>query len=457
MKSSLFLIFLTCSITHLFASNTSITPPDSSARLIERAEAIRYIEQGKQLVSTGKMRDALILFRQAALKDKFSWKTDYWIAYCHLRLNNFGYAKQYSLSSISKDKQDVDPEIYYILGKSFHQLGKLDSAIWAYNSAMGSLSKSRLKEMNVEKELENCYFAETEMEKSANKRISLRGEVNSGYNDYNPILTNNGNRLYFTSRRPNTTGGKMNPEDQEYFEDIYRADWNNVTQQWDSITNKIDRINGIGFDAITSISPDGLRALTTLNTSIVDVKKQTQSSDICEMEFTKKGKWTPPKVIENKSINSSFYDGSATMTADGNTMYFVSDRRAEKSMTDIYEVKKVGKIWGEAVLVSDSINTNGRETTPYITPDGRFLFFSSDGHQSMGGYDVYVSENLGNTWSKPINLGAGVNSVNDDTHFKVYKTLNKAVLASFTIKGLKSSIDMFEIPLNFIQLPVTLK
>lgn len=248
----------------------------------------------------------------------------------------------------------------------------------------------------------------------------------------------------------------MNPDDQEYFEDIYKAEWNDAEQKWDSITNKLDRLNTPGFDAMTYISPDGMKALTTWNNTATDAKNVTKSSDICEVIFSDKGKWNSPKVIANKTINSSFFDGSATMTADGNTMYFVSDRKAEKRSTDIYMVEKTGKKWGEAKPVSDSINTTGRETTPYITPDGRFLFFSSDGRTGMGGLDIYVCENLGGKWSSPVNLGATVNSVNDDTHFILYKELNKVMFSSFTLSGQKSSLDMFEADLSKIPMPFKL-
>jgi hypothetical protein len=166
--------------------------------------------------------------------------------------------------------------------------------------------------------------------------------------------------------------------DQDYLEDIYRATWNPQTRQWDSITNILPRLNTTGHDALNWIAPDGLTAVVTWNNVMTKDKKQTKSSDLCEVEYTKKSSWTAPRIIANKSINTSFFEGSATLTADGNTMYFVSDRKGEKKSTDIYVVQKRGKTWGEAKALPDSINTIGRETTPFISADGRFLFFSSD-------------------------------------------------------------------------------
>ena len=100
-----------------------------------------------------------------------------------------------------------------------------------------------------------------------------------------------------------------------------------------------------------------------------------------------------------------------------------------------------------------TINTKGRETTPYISADGRYLFFSSDGHIGMGGLDVYVVENLGDSWGTPINLGNGINSVNNDTHFTYDKAINKAYISGYEIVGQKSSIDIYEYDMTGFTIP----
>ncbi len=213
-------------------------------------------------------------------------------------------------------------------------------------------------------------------------------------------------------------------------------------------------MNTDGFDALNWLSKDGLHGVLTVNITYGNPKMITKSSDICEIDITKQNKWSSAKPIANKTINTSFMEGSATLTADGNTMYFVSDRKGDKRSTDIYMVQKSGKKWGSAVLLSDSINSVGRETTPFITPDGRFLFFSSEGHRGMGGLDVYVCENTGSGWSSPINLGASINTVNDDTHFKIFKEANKIYMSGINLSGQKSSYDIYEIDLSKVKLPV---
>lgn len=436
------------------ATTDYTTPPDSTTSIVDKSAALLIIEDGKKMFNEGKSREALIKFREAAQKDPNSWKAPYWISMCHYKLDNYGFALQYAMQAIKMSPADVDKDIYEVAGKSHHRMGNLDSAIVYYEIALQKLSKSQIKDMQINERIAACKFAKEELAKKPfAEKMKMPGDVNSGYNEYAPILVNGGKGLYFASRRNNTTGGLMNPDDEQYFEDIYYAKWNAEDEKWDSITNDIDRLNGTGFETMSYISRDGLNGLMVINnTAVEDVEQiKTQSSDIFEVQFTDKGKWSKPKRINNKTINSTFFDGSATMTADGNTMYFVSDRNANKKLTDIYVARKTGKTWGEAVPLTDSINTPGNETTPYITPDGRYLFFSSDYLPGMGGYDIFVSENLGSSWSKPVNLGGTINTVSDDTHFQYYPELKKAVFTCFVLQGQKASRDLFMIDMtNFV-------
>ncbi len=451
---AMLLVMLLFSGQAMAKTNNFITPPDSTTSIVDQTAAVLIIEDGKKMFNEGKSREALIKFREAAQKDPNSWRPPYWISMCHYKLDNYGFALQYGMQSIKIAPSEVDKDIYEVIGKSHHRMGNLDSAIVYYEIALQKLSKNQIKDMQINERIAACKFAKAELAKTPfAEKVKMPGDVNSGYNEYAPILVNGGKELYFASRRNNTTGGLMNPDDEQYFEDIYRAEWNEADQIWDSVSNEIDRLNGTGFETMSYISRDGLNGLMVINNTAVEDVEQivTQSSDIFEVQFTDKGKWSKPKRINNKTINSSFFDGSATMTADGNTMYFVSDRDASKKLTDIYVVHKTGKTWGEAVPLSDSINTAGNETTPFISPDGRYLFFSSDNMAGMGGYDIYVSENLGSTWSKPMNLGGSINTVSDDTHFQYYADIKKAVFTCFMLQGQKASRDLFMIDMtNFV-------
>lgn len=455
MLKFLFSTFLVSFSLNAFATTNQPLPKDSTTNIIDKTAALLLLDEATGFYMDGKYREALIKFKSAGTKDPYSSKIAYWTGLCHYKLNNYGYSLSYGRKSlILSSPTDVDAN--EILSYSYHSLDKLDSALMCYKICLEKMSNQRIKTLRIKERIKECEKAQELQAKDKSKRRNLV-ELNTGYNEYGALLTNNGKTLYFTARKENTTGGLNNPDDEQFFEDNYRAIWNDKTQTWDSITNDLERLNSKGFDCVSYLSKDGLKGLMTLNTAVIKSSSKTKSSDICEISFSSKGKWQTPKLIASKSINSAFFDGAAVLSADGNTMYFASDRNGNRSMTDIYIAQREGKEWGSAKSISDSINTDMNETTPFITEDGRYLFFSSNGHEGMGGYDVYVSENMGSHWTKPINLGAQVNTVNDDTHFVFYQKEGKVFYSSVVVDGLKSSIDIFEINLKDLKLPVEVK
>lgn len=426
-----------------------IAPPDSSSSLVDRAAARLLIDEGKQLLNQGRTRDALTKFRQAYVRDKYSSRAAYWVGRAHYNLSNYGYALQYAKVSESLS-QAADGEVFYLLGQAYHRKNQLDSARMNYDLAKIQLSKTKNSAYLIDELIAQVSFAQSVNDKELRfQKELLPGEVVSGFSDYSPVLAPNHQELYFVSRRPDTKGGGVNPSDQNYFEDIYIAKWNETEQIWDSVSNDLERLNTDGFDAISHITSDGQTIYTTLNTSVLDISNTTRGSDIATSSMTNQGRWSKPKPINHKQINTSFFEGGATLTADENTMYFISDRNAERSMMDIFVVHKEGKKWGEVSALPANVNSGGNETTPYITPDGQYLFFSSDGFIGMGGYDIFVTKNLGEgKWSDPINLGHEFNTVNNDTHFRYYEELARAYFSSYRLQDNKASIDIYQISLE---------
>jgi tetratricopeptide (TPR) repeat protein len=447
MRSILFLLFFS------FLSIPYFSQEVNNGRLMESPATLLQLEEAKHSYSDGKTIEALNFLRGLEAKDDKSAKVKYWISLCYYRLNNYTMALNYAKKAFTLDKTPSG-EFYELLGRCYHQNAIVDSALVFYNKSLEGLSESKIEELNIFAKIDECKFVQSENKLSKpNARKLLNIEVNSEFNEYAPILTNSGNELYFVARRNNTTGGLKNPDDEQYFEDIYRAKWNSTYKTWDSITNDLGKLNGDGFEAFTYVNTDANKALLTLNTTALDIDSPTESSDICEVEL-RNGIWGKPKLIASESINSSYYDGAATMTADGNTMIFVSDRNADKTSTDLFIVKRTGKKWGEAIPLPMNVNTKRRETTPYLTSDGKYLFFSSDGHKGMGGYDVYVSQNLGAGWTTPINLGSSINTVNDDTHFQYYTELKRAMMAGITLDEMQCNYNIYEVDLEKAQLPL---
>jgi tetratricopeptide (TPR) repeat protein len=447
---------LTCLflIGNSFAFERESNPRDTSKGIINKALAVKLLNDGIELYSIGQNKDALGKFKDAATKDPSNWKAMFYISLANYDLNFYSLSLSQAKSALKLSEGKPSSDFYEHFAKVNHAMGHLDTALHYYNLANQELSGSLKKVFQIPVRIQQVEFALKE--KAANKPVKksiLSRNVNSNYAEYGPILADSGRVLYFTARKSDTKGRTMNTDDQDYFEDIYMSLWNAEINDWDSLTNAL-KWNTKGFDALTHVSSDGKYALMTINNESLE-KATTSSSDIFELSLsTSTGKWGSPKAIENKSINSSYYDGSATMTADRKTMYFVSDRKGDKKSTDIYRVQKTGNEWGKAEALPDYINTTGRETTPYITPDGKFLFFSSDGLPGMGGLDIYVSELKGGVFGQPVNLGSLVNSYTDDTHFSYYPEFKKGFVASVTTSGEKANYDLYEIDLSDFSLPI---
>lgn len=447
---------LTCLflIGNSFAFERESNPRDTSKGIINKALAVKLLNDGIELYSIGQNKDALGKFKDAATKDPTNWKAMFYISLANYDLNFYSLSLSQAKSVWKLSEGKPSSDFYEHFAKVNHAMGHLDTALRYYNLANQELSGSLKKIFQIPVRIQQVEFALKE--KAANKPVKksiLSRNVNSNYAEYGPILADSGRVLYFTARKSDTKGRTMNTDDQDYFEDIYMSLWNAEINDWDSLTNAL-KWNTKGFDALTYVSSDGKYALMTINNESLE-KATTSSSDIFELSLsTSTGKWGSPKAIENKSINSSYYDGSATMTADRKTMYFVSDRKGDKKSTDIYRVQKTGNEWGKAEALPDYINTTGRETTPYITPDGKFLFFSSDGLPGMGGLDIYVSELKGGVFGQPVNLGSLVNSYTDDTHFSYYPEFKKGFVASVTTSGEKANYDLYEIDLSDFSLPI---
>jgi hypothetical protein len=152
------------------------------------------------------------------------------------------------------------------------------------------------------------------------------------------------------------------------------------------------------------------------------------------------GRWNPIRKL-NRNINTRFYESHAAISADGNTLYFTSNKDGGYGNLDIYiSRKEASGDWGPAVNIGPEINTPFNEDTPFITMNDSLLFFSSEGHNSMGGFDIFSSHRSGNQWTTPANIGFPLNSSDDDRFFQPW---NNGMNAYYTfVTGYKKR-DIF--------------
>ena len=142
------------------------------------------------------------------------------------------------------------------------------------------------------------------------------------------------------------------------------------------------------------------------------------------------GAWSPIKKL-NKNINTKFYESHASISSDGEKLYFTSNRDGGQGNLDIYVSEKDGSgDWGPGVNLGASVNTPYNEDTPFVTQNDSVVYFCSEGHSSMGGFDNFKSQKIGTVWKTPSNLGFPLNSTDDD---KFFQPINNGLNAYYTI------------------------
>jgi len=379
----------------------------------------------------GEYRAALELYRDLLGENKEDALLNFRVGRCLNELEQYQVALEYLQKAYSL-KPDIDENVQYFLGRAYHRNAELDKAIENLENFKKKVGAKKANQLETDWYIAQCKTAKELMNKPVEVKIENAGsKINSEYDDYAPSISADGKTMIFTSRRPETKGGGIDYEyDRKYFEDIFITTWNEDKKEWEEAEPIKGSLNTNGHDASLSLSPDGQSIFIYRN-----IEDETRSGDIFISKRNASGKWGSAQPMPSP-INSSYFESSASLSADGNYLYFVSERKGGVGNADIWVSKRIGKNeWAEPQNMGAVVNTVEDEVSVFIHPDGKTLFFSSRGHNSMGGYDIFktVKDEKGN-WSKPENVGYPINTVNDDLHFNL-STDNKTAYYSTIING----------------------
>jgi len=234
--------------------------------------------------------------------------------------------------------------------------------------------------------------------------------VNSSYSDFAPVISADGSTMFFTSRRP-VTGKEMKQRGQA-MERVYSCSMNAKNNKWVNTFMLSAAINMEGRNnSAIGISNDGQHLLLYRD----DI---SGNGDIYE-SILSGAEWSRPELIA-EPVSTKYHESSASMSPDGKTLYFISDRPGGIGGRDIWycTLDANGK-WKNAVNLGLPVNTPQDEEGIFIHPDGKTMYFSSKGHKGLGGYDVYrtIRQTPDGNWSEPVNLGAPLNTAGDDVYF----------------------------------------
>jgi len=425
MKTVSYILFtLLITATELFSQSTT-------------KEFKKSLKRADRLYDNGQYTGALSQYLDIVKIDSLNSSLNFKIGICYL---NSRTEKTKAVTYLEKAIQCADHKqctkkedeahinAFKSLGDAYHLNYKFDLAIATYEKYKTMLSnkKDQITIEQVNRKIEMCNVAKELVADPVKIKIENMGvNINSPYADYGPVLSADESTLIFTSRRPGSTGGKLD-ENGKFFEDIYIS--KKIDSVWSPAVSIGSPINTNGNEAAVGISVDG---------QIILIYKDDNGNGNLYSTSLNGDQWTSPKKL-NKNINTKGWEPSAFISADGNILYFTSNRKGGYGGRDIYSSEKLPNgEWAKALNLGPTINTPYDEDAPFIHPDGVTLYFSSNGHKTMGGFDIFSSTlSANNEWTLPVNIGYPINTTDDDIYYAVSPDKKRAYYSSFKEGGL---------------------
>ncbi len=399
-----------------------------------RETAAQMVEIGDEIFNqTLAIMEARELYITAVNMDGDNVRANYMAGVTTLQSIDKGAATEYFLRVL-----ELDPEysfdILYKIGRAYHFDYKFDAAInyySRYQQKLDGTSKPLGREYatadEVERKLYECEQGRIMVEFPENVEITNVGpSINSPRADYGAIVNQDETMLIFTSRRRE---GNLNPDvssDNYPFEDIFVSA--KIDTSWSVAQNIGQPINTLYHDANVGLSKDG---------ATLFIYKDANGGDIFEAKLDATGQWSEPKPM-GEPINTRFAETTVSLTPDGQTLFFASNRDGGFGGLDIWLTTKNNKgEWEDPINLGEEINTPLGEDGPFIGYDGKTLYFSSQGGEGMGGFDIYrvVYDSLSNSWGAPENMGYPINTPDHDIYFVPTKDGKNAYYSSVRDDG----------------------
>lgn len=303
-------------------------------------------------------------------------------------------------------------EVDYYLGRAYHLAEQFDKADVFYQKFLDEVDARHAMRPLAVRGKEQVANARELRKNPLGFQVSNVGPVvNSDHPDFSPVLSVDGNALFYTSRRIRPDSSNKNILDP-----IAGLPYENIYVSYK------DREGNWQAPELLNINPSGAGHLGSVNVAadgqtLFIYRDDGGDGNIYESKLVGEV-WTEP-VLMGSDINTRSWETHGALTADGNTFYFVSNRPGGRGGRDIYRVVRLPNgNWSKAQNLGNVVNTPFDEDGVFIHPNGRTMYFSSVGHNSMGGFDIFQTELQDDgTWTPPVNLGYPLNTVDDDVFF----------------------------------------
>lgn len=369
-------------------------------------------------------------------------RQEYDVAMRHLQLAIRDTKKNYDMFSAKEESGAVDA--FYHLARCYHLNEEIDKAREYYQRFITESAKGSELVDDAELGLIQCDVAEYNIGHPKTAIIKNIGNgVNSDAAEYSPVISLDGNSLYFTSRRPwadGSTDDLRDPQLNQYPEDIF-VSYMDFDGEWTS-PEKLAFCKDEFNEATIAVSAD--------EKQIYVYEDATGGGDIYYSDFSN-NRFSDLNELDYTDVNTKYWETHCTMTPDGQTMYFVSERPGGYGGRDIYRIVRLPNgEWSKATNMGPTINTPYDEDSPYIDINNKTLYFGSNGPKSMGGFDIFVSfKDAEGVWSDPVNMGTPINSTGDDLFYTTTIDGLRGYLTSFR-KGGYGEKDIYEIQNDYL-------
>ncbi|QKG80484.1 PD40 domain-containing protein [Tenuifilum thalassicum] len=353
-------------------------------------------------------KDALPLYKELHKAFPNNYNIAYRLGLCYLnippeRSKSIPYFEK-AITAITDNYKEgyftenkAPKEAYFYYGQALRSIGQLDKAQKAFEQYKLLLKSNEIKKLRlVKKELESIQTAKYFLANPFNHKIAAVGRnITTRFPEVNPVSDNSGNTIVYTSV-------------QKFYNAILIS--NRRNEFWNNPLNLNPQLYADGEIRTVGITSNGNILLLSRN-----------DNDIFNLYYSTYDKetnsWTPitkfPKTINTSKSWQTF----GSLSKNGDTLYFSSNRPGGFGGFDIWMSVKTSAGWSEPINLGKNINSPFDETAPFLTENGKRLFFSSNGHKTMGGFDIFYSNLENNTWSIPQNLGYPLNTTDDEEFF----------------------------------------
>jgi outer membrane protein OmpA-like peptidoglycan-associated protein len=337
-----------------------------------------------------------------------------------------------------KLKPKVSKDVEYWLGRVDHLNYNFDEAVAHFQAYNATLKKNDQRKEELAQWIQHSKNAKVQFNSPKDIFVKNLGPtINTQFSEHSPVISSDDKLLIFTSRGESVTGAtgavsdkknKSVAADGEYYEDIFEATRVD-DENWQKPRSLSGVLNGKGHDASTQLFDNDTKLL---------MYRDVNNGDIFVSEKTG-GDWTAPKELDSNINSKGYKEADAYITPDGLTIVFATGKYSEDGSLDLYMSTRpsIGADWGAAKSLGSNINTKYDDDSPYMSKDGKTLYFSSRGHNTMGGYDIFKSEydEAGRKWGPAQNMGYPVNTPDDDSYYRLSPDGSYAYLSSYRIGG----------------------